>query len=312
MSDSDGTLAKVSYFPGVAKPSEPAEVSAAPSVVPRDDEGWYVDPADNSDRDASTPESADRKGSRVRGNVAPLRPVAFVPTDEVDDAAQVTTAPAADASPALAKMRALIAEAEKKAASAAADVAAAVPTRQRRAVTPKFVAEDPDDEDRPPSREELAARAERISMSALTRKGMSSWELAERLRAQDLDENTVATEIERLERVGLLDDRDLAEMLVRTLQERKGLGRSGITAELRRRHVDPDAIEEALGALDTDDESARALEIAVKRAPQLRSLDSTTAQRRLSAFLMRKGYSSTAISYAVAGALKGTSGPRFR
>jgi regulatory protein len=305
MSDSDGTLAKVTYFPGVARPSEPADVAPASSPAspppPRDEDGWYVDPAATTDT----------------GNVAPLRRTARVP-ELVESASESASpsdpdesGPVVEVSPALAKMRALIADAEKKAATLAAMTPEA-PGRQRRAVTQKFVAEEPDDEDSPPSREELLARAERVSMSALTRKGMSSWELAERLRAQDLDEDIVAHEIERLERVGLLDDLDLAETLVRTLQERKGLGRSGITAELRRRHVDPGAIEEALGALDTDDESARALEIAVKRAPQLRSLDSTTAQRRLSAFLMRKGYSSTAISFAVAGALKGTSGPRFR
>jgi regulatory protein len=301
MADSDGTLAKVSYFPGVVRPSEPAVTAPVASPAPaRDDDGWYVEPAAASD-----------------DNVAALRPSRRIPTfeDSTPNGAEADAGedledgmPEVEVSPALAKMRALIAEAEKKAAAEAP----AAPARQRRPVAQKFVAEEPDDEDSPPSREELLARAERVSMSALTRKGLSSWELGERLRAQDLDEDTIAYEIERLERVGLLDDLDLAETLVRTLQERKGLGRSGITAELRRRHVDPDAIEEALGALDTDDESARALEIAVKRAPQLRSLDSTTAQRRLSAFLMRKGYSSTAISFAVAGALKGTGGPRFR
>ena len=167
------------------------------------------------------------------------------------------------------------------------------------------------DSDVPETAAELAARAESISMSALTRKGMSSWEMADRLRSKDLDADTVATEVARLERVGLLDDLDLAQNLIRTLQDRKGLGRSGITAELRRRHVDPDAIEQALAELDGDDETTRATEIAIKRAPQLRSLDSTTAKRRLSAFLMRKGYSGAAISAAVAAALE-PSGPRFR
>jgi regulatory protein len=168
-----------------------------------------------------------------------------------------------------------------------------------------------DDTPAPESADELAARAENISMSALTRKGMSSWEMADRLRSRDLDETTVLNEVARLEGVGLLDDLELAETLVRTLQDRKGLGRSGITAELRRRHVDADAIEAALDALDGDDEIARASEIAIKRAPQLRSLDNVTAKRRLSAFLMRKGYSGSVISAAVAAALE-PSGPRFR
>ncbi|PRY69720.1 regulatory protein [Glaciihabitans tibetensis] len=204
------------------------------------------------------------------------------------------------------KMRALV--------EAAADSAEHRPAgRERRPYGQKSYAEDPiEADDAPLSAAEMAARAERVSMSALTRKGMSSWEMAERLRSQDLDAETVANEVARLEGVGLLNDFELAETLVRTLQDRKGLGRSGITAELRRRHVEQSAIDEALEALDSDDETARALEIALKRAPQLRSLDSATAHRRLSAFLMRKGYSGSAISAAVAGALEPGRGPRFR
>ena len=109
---------------------------------------------------------------------------------------------------------------------------------------------------------------------------MSSREMRDYLFGREFDEAAVEEEIARLESVKLLDDDSLAETLVRTLRDRKGLGRSALTAELRRRNVDAVAIEEAMGGLD-DDELARATEIAVKRAPQLRSLDATTAQRRL-------------------------------
>jgi hypothetical protein len=51
----------------------------------------------------------------------------------------------------------------------------------------------------------------------------------------------------------------------------------------------------------------------MKRAPQLRGLDHETAKRRLGAFLMRKGYSGSAVSAAVAVALeKPRTGPQFR
>jgi len=71
------------------------------------------------------------------------------------------------------------------------------------------------------------------------------------------------------------------------------------------------AIEEALEELETDDELERAIAIAQKRAPQLRSLDAVTARRRLGAFLQRRGYSGSVISTAVARALE-PSGPVFR
>lgn len=153
-------------------------------------------------------------------------------------------------------------------------------------------------------------RVSNVSMYALARRGMSSREMRDYLLGREFEGPVVDEEIERLERVDLLDDDSLAETLVRTLRDRKGLGRSALTAELRRRHVDSDAIEEVMGSLD-DDELDRATAIALKRAPQLRSLDRATAQRRLGAFLMRKGYSGSVISTAVQRALE-PSGPVFR
>ena len=171
----------------------------------------------------------------------------------------------------------------------------------------RFVAEDDDDETgrkKPPP-------VRQASINALARKGMSSAEMTDLLEAREVDPDEVVLEVARLEAAGLLDDRVLAEHLVRTLQERKGLGRSAINAELRRRKVDQAAIDEALDTVDVDDEFERCLEVAVKRASQLRSYDRATAERRLSAFLMRRGYAGSVISAAVAQAL-GPVGPRFR
>lgn len=173
---------------------------------------------------------------------------------------------------------------------------------------------------------ERSARAHNVSMHALTRRGLSIQEMTDHLRARELDDAAIDYEVTRLTQVGLLNDNELAENLVRTLRERKGLGRTAITAELRRRKVEPAAIEQAL-EVDRedhgDDELTRARELAVKRAPQLRSLDPETARRRLGAFLMRKGYSGSIVASAVASALSAggrdasrnaptATGPRFQ
>src|SRR5690606_20073318 len=86
------------------------------------------------------------------------------------------------------------------------------------------------------------ARAERVSMHALARRGVSVAELRVTLLARELPEHIVEHELERLERVGLLDDEALAETLVRTLRERKKLGRTALAAELSRRRIDSTAI----------------------------------------------------------------------
>ncbi len=184
--------------------------------------------------------------------------------------------------------------------------------------------EEPESESDSETPGERSARAHNVSMYALTRKGLSSAEMTDLLRSRDLEAGDVAFEVTRLEQVGLLNDSELAATLVMQLRERKGLGRSAITSELRRRKLDPSAIEEALSAVynsdaygsDGDDELTRARAIALKRAPQLRSLDAETARRRLGAFLMRKGYSGSVVASAVASALapqsRSAEGPRFR
>jgi len=172
--------------------------------------------------------------------------------------------------------------------------------------------ESPADEQSPGSRRR-EVRAENVSMHALTRRGMSRWELEKTLLSRELDGEVVEAELERLEGVGLLDDAALAETFVRTQHDRKGLGRGAITAELRRRHIDQEHIDAALEQVDDDDEQTRATELAVKRAGQLSSYDLETAKRRLHGFLSRKGYSSAVVRAAIDEALSPRStGVRFR
>lgn len=154
-------------------------------------------------------------------------------------------------------------------------------------------------------------RISNVSMHALARRAMSTRELHDHLRQREFDESEVNAELDRLDDAGLLDDGDLAETLVQRLRERKGLGRSALVAELKRRKLHPDAIDAALAEFEADDEVARATDLAQRRAPQLRSLDSETAKRRLGAYLMRKGYDGSVVSTAVARALEPT-GPIFR
>lgn len=165
------------------------------------------------------------------------------------------------------------------------------------AVSPPAVAGTPDPVRRPKS------STRDVSIRALTRRDMSRWELEQVLRARDLDEDAVAAEVSRLEDLGLIDDGALAEMLVRTRHERKGLGRSALASELRRRHVEQHDIDSALMQIDDDDERATAVQLAQDRARRLHGLDQETAVRRLSGYLMRKGYSSEVVRSAVREAL---------
>ncbi len=145
---------------------------------------------------------------------------------------------------------------------------------------------------------------EESSLRALGRRQLSRRELERTLAKQGYHEHAIADELERLESSGLVDDYALAQHLVAMFQERKGLAGSAIKAELVRRVIAPGAIDYAMDLVDTGDELARARELATARARQYDRLDSQVAERRLSAYLMRRGFSSSTIRAVVQEALR--------
>ena len=133
---------------------------------------------------------------------------------------------------------------------------------------------------------------------------MSRWELEQVLRKREVEESVAQAELARLASVGLLDDAALAVSLVYAARARKGQGRQAIERELRRRHIDDDAIADALADFDQEEERERAIELAMKRVGQLSGVDDQTAERRLYGYLMRRGYSGETVSVAVGDAMR--------
>jgi len=165
------------------------------------------------------------------------------------------------------------------------------------------VVEEPDEVGRlettqPMPRSEFAP-IEHASLEALGRRGMSRRELESVLGRQGYHEFAIVDELDRLEAVGLIDDYALAQHLVGHLQDRKGMTGGAIKAELVKRVVAPGAIAYAMDLIDTADELDRAREIASKRATQYSSLDPATVERRLTAFLLRRGFTASTVRAAV-------------
>ncbi|MCM6761940.1 recombination regulator RecX [Rathayibacter sp. ZW T2_19] len=164
---------------------------------------------------------------------------------------------------------------------------------------PLEAAADEDDEalelPEEPDPEQIADRIVR----GLSRKSLSVAEVEARLYTEGVAEKDALEILERFARFGYLDDHRMAEQLVTQLRERKKLGRSSIMQELRGRKLDPDAIAAALDELDGDDEYRTAVELARKRLPSLRSLSDEVAERRLTGFLARRGYSGALVQRVV-------------
>ncbi|ALS56698.1 regulatory protein RecX [Rathayibacter toxicus] len=140
--------------------------------------------------------------------------------------------------------------------------------------------------------------ADRIVRS-LSRGSLSIAEVEDRLLASSVPEKKAREIVTRFIRIGYLDDFRMAEELVNVLSERKRLGRSFIQHALRARQLDPEAIVAALDGLDGDDEYRRALELAHKRLPSLRSISREIAERRLAGFLTRRGYDGVLVQRVV-------------
>lgn len=146
-------------------------------------------------------------------------------------------------------------------------------------------------------------RIDRLVISRLRRSALSVSEVRAVLVEHGLDDIEVEEWIERYERLGYLDDAKLAEQVVHSHGVRRGRGSGAIMQELGRRGVDNALARAAVEDLDPETELENARAVAERRARQLRGLDRQTAERRLSAFLQRRGYPGDVVREAVSAAL---------
>jgi len=142
-----------------------------------------------------------------------------------------------------------------------------------------------------------------VALAMLARRAYSRGELEQRLTRKGYAPGEVAAELERLERVGLLDDAQLAHA-VRRQELRRGLGRRGVAAALRRRHVGEEHAAVAIAAVSPEKEQealAVALEHAVRRHAASGGLPG--ARRKVIRYLLARGFATSDVLCAVAARL---------
>jgi len=159
-------------------------------------------------------------------------------------------------------------------------------------------------------------RAEKVLLHRLRGRSLSTAEALLVLNVTGVDSGDASEIVEKFIEMGYIDEVKLADQIIHSHNVRKGLGRKGVEVEMRRRRLDPGIMMDKLEELP-DDEAERAIELASKRILQLERFDDQTIDRRLTGFLMRKGYGSAAVRLAVRAAMDGrggstTSRVRFR
>lgn len=157
--------------------------------------------------------------------------------------------------------------------------------------------------------EELAERAGRAqaiqsarqdALKRLGRRAFSRRQLTDKLRAKDHGDDAIEAALDRLEKVGLIDDPAFGRALIREASRAKpagarllraklfkaGLGESLIGELLAEQREDPAAVETA---------RAKAIEMARKRYSSMGRYDAPTRKRRLYGMLARRGFDNDVI-----------------
>ena len=150
-------------------------------------------------------------------------------------------------------------------------------------------------------------RAEKVLLHRLRGRSLSTVEALLVLNATGVDSGEASEIIAKFIELNYLDETKLADQIIHSHNVRKGLGRTGVEAEMRRRKLDLSVMIDKLEELP-DDEAERAIELATKRIGQMERFDDQTIDRRLTGFLMRKGYSSSAVRLAVKAAMDSRGG----
>ncbi|WP_298328060.1 regulatory protein RecX [Haloactinopolyspora sp.] len=104
--------------------------------------------------------------------------------------------------------------------------------------------------------------------------------------------------LDRFSDVGLIDDAAFAQAWVDSRHNGRGLAKRALGHELRQRGVDPKVADEAVEALEPEQEEAMARALVARRLPSTRRLDPAARTRRLAGMLARKGYPA-GLSYRV-------------
>lgn len=133
--------------------------------------------------------------------------------------------------------------------------------------------------------------ARKILLDQLTGRARTRSELAEKLRKRNVPQDIATRLLDRFEEVGLIDDAAFAEDWIAQRQSTRGLAKRALALELKRKGLDDEIAQSALGEIDPDAEDEAAREQVRRKLRSMRGVEPDRATRRLVGMLARKGHS---------------------
>lgn len=146
--------------------------------------------------------------------------------------------------------------------------------------------------------EEDLHRAVNAALHFLAYRPRSEGEIRQRLRRSGTSEEVIDQVIAQLRDWRYVDDEDFAQRWIDNRLQHRPRGSRLLAQELRAKGVDPGIVNESIANANID-EDAQALDVARKRLHQLANLDPAVRERRLVAFLQRRGFGYDSIRRAL-------------
>jgi regulatory protein len=131
-------------------------------------------------------------------------------------------------------------------------------------------------------------RALSATLNFLSFRPRSRREIETYLRRRKLDDTAASEVLARLDRIGLLDDREFARFWVENRLTFRPRGTRALRAELAQKGIDREISDEAVAAIE--DEEPIALDVARKKAKSYAALDDREFVRRMLGHLQRRGF----------------------
>ena len=132
-------------------------------------------------------------------------------------------------------------------------------------------------------------KATSTALNFLAYRPRSEGEIRTRLRKGGFSDEVIEYTLERLRDWRYVDDDDFARRWIENRSQHRPRGARLLAMELRAKGIDPMVAGEAIEEAELD-EAADALELGRQRRRQLSDLDPAVRDRRLSAYLARRGY----------------------
>lgn len=141
--------------------------------------------------------------------------------------------------------------------------------------------------------EDSYSRALAIALRRLNAQQRTRSELERTLKEKGIPQSISHSVLDRITDMGYVNDIEYAQLWVKSRFRSRGLAPSVLRRELIAKGVDREVIEAALAEIDPAESLGRAHELALKKLRGVSALTPAIAVRRISAQLMRKGYSSS-------------------